>query len=159
MIIRLTVEHLRLICTHAERTYPYECCGLLIGKLSQDDKILVEAIATENGWNPTAAADFQAIDPSLNLGTEKNTYYTIAPEVILKVQKEARDRQLDIIGVYHSHPNHPATPSEFDRACAWQTYSYIIISVLQGKAGEVLSWSLDDNHQFRSEEIVVEKLI
>lgn len=159
MSIRLTVEHLRLICTHAELTYPYECCGLLIGKLSQDDKILVEAIATENVWNPTAATDFQAIDPNLNLGTQKNTYYTIAPEVMLKVQKEARDRQLDIVGVYHSHPNHLAIPSEFDRACAWQTYSYMIISVLQGKAGEVLSWSLDDNHQFQPEEIVVEKLI
>ncbi|MGL4619680.1 M67 family metallopeptidase [Chroococcidiopsis sp.] len=159
MSIRLTVEHLRLICSHAESTYPHECCGLLLGKLSQNDKILVEAIATENVWNPTAAADFQAIEPNLNLGTQKNTYYTIAPEVMLKVQKEARDRQLDIIGVYHSHPNHPAIPSEFDRLCAWQTYSYIIVSVLQGKAGEVLSWSLDDNHQFQPEEIVVERLI
>lgn len=159
MSIRLTVEHLRLICTHAESTYPHECCGLLLGKLSQDEKLLVDAIATENVWNPIAAADFQAIEPNLNLGTDKNTYYTIAPEVMLKVQKEARDRQLDIIGVYHSHPNHPAIPSEFDRACAWQTYSYIIVSVPQGKAGEVLSWSLDDNHQFQLEEIVVDKLI
>lgn len=159
MSLRLTVEHLRLICTHAESTYPYECCGLLLGKLSQNDKILVEAIATENDWNPTAAADFQAIEPNLNLGTDQNTYYTIAPEVMLKVQKEARDRQLDIIGVYHSHPNHPAIPSEFDRVCAWQTYSYIIVSVLQGKAGDVLSWSLDDNHQFQPEEIAIERLI
>ncbi|OWY65734.1 hypothetical protein B7486_40260 [cyanobacterium TDX16] len=159
MSIRLTVEHLRLICSHAKSTYPHECCGLLLGKLSQNDKILVEAIATENVWNPTAAANFQAIEPNLNLGTQKNTYYTIASEVMLKVQKEARDRQLDIIGVYHSHPNHPAIPSEFDRLCAWQTYSYIIVSVLQGKAGEVLSWSLDDNHQFQPEEIVVERLI
>ncbi|MBD2307817.1 M67 family metallopeptidase [Chroococcidiopsis sp. FACHB-1243] len=159
MSIRLTVEHLRLICSHAESTYPHECCGLLLGKLSQDDKILVEAIATENVWNPTAAADFQAIEPNLNLGTQKNTYYTIAPEVMLKVQKEARDRQLDIIGIYHSHPNHPAIPSEFDRLCGWQAYSYIIVSVLQGKARDVLSWSLDDNHQFQPEEIVVERLI
>jgi proteasome lid subunit RPN8/RPN11 len=157
--IRLTVEHLRLICSHAESTYPHECCGLLLGKLSQDDKILVEAIATENDWNPTTAADFQAIDPNLNLGTQKNTYYTIAPEVMLKVQKEASDRQLDIIGIYHSHPDHPAIPSEFDRLCGWQAYSYIIVSVLQGKARDVLSWSLDDNHQFQPEEIVVERLI
>ena len=131
----------------------------MLGKLSQDDKILVEAIATENVWSPTTAADFQAIDPNLNLGTDQNTYYTIAPETMLKVQKEARDRQLDIIGIYHSHPNHPAIPSEFDRLCGWQTYSYIIVSVLQGKARDVLSWSLDDNHQFQPEEIVVERLI
>jgi proteasome lid subunit RPN8/RPN11 len=157
--IKLTVEHLRLICHHAESTYPHECCGLLVGKLSQDDKILVEVMHTENVWNSTSAADFQAIDANLNLGTDKNTYYTIAPEVMLKVQKEARDRQLDIIGVYHSHPNHPAIPSEFDRACAWQTYSYIIVSVPQGKAGDILSWSLDDDRQFQPEEIVVDKLI
>lgn len=78
---------------------------------------------------------------------------------MLKVQKEARDRQLDIIGIYHSHPDHPAIPSEFDRLCGWQAYSYIIVSVLQGKARDVLSWSLDDNHQFQPEEIVVERLI
>lgn len=159
MSIRLTVEHLRLICTHAESTYPYECCGLLLGKLDRDEKILVEAIATENVWSPTTAADFQAIDVNLSLGTDKNTYYAIAPETMLKVQKEARDRQLDIIGIYHSHPNHPAIPSEFDRACAWHAYSYIIVSVPQGKAGEVLSWSLDDNHQLQAEKIVVDKLI
>lgn len=157
--MRLTVEHLRLICTHAESTYPYECCGLLLGLLARDDKILVDAIATENVWSPTAAADFQAIDANLSLGTDKNTYYTIAPAVMLKVQREARDRQLDIIGVYHSHPNCPAIPSEFDRACAWQAYSYIIVSVPQGKAGELLSWKLDDNHQFYAEEIVVDRLI
>ena len=131
----------------------------MLGKLDRDEKILVDAIATENVWSPTAAADFQAIDPNLSLGTDKNTHYTITPEVMLKVQKEARDRQLDIIGIYHSHPDHPAIPSEFDRVCAWQTYSYIIVSVPQGKAGELLSWSLDDNHQFLPEEIIVGKLI
>lgn len=159
MILKLAVEHLRAICVHAESTYPQECCGLLLGKLSQEDKTLVEVMATENAWSAEAAESFQEIDSTLDPGAKKNSHYTIAPEVMLKAQREARDRQLDIIGVYHSHPDHPAIPSEFDRVCAWQTYSYIIVSVLQGKAGELQSWSLDDQHQFQPEEIIVEKLI
>lgn len=159
MSLKLSVEHVRLICTHAENTYPQECCGLLVGRLHQDDKILVEVVSAENTWSEAAARDFQAVSTKANLEGNKNTYYTIAPEVMLQVQKQARDRQLDIIGVYHSHPNHPAIPSEFDRVCAWQTYSYIIVSVAQAKAGELLSWSLDDNYQFQPEEMVIEKLI
>jgi proteasome lid subunit RPN8/RPN11 len=159
VILKLAVEHLRSICAHAESTYPQECCGLLLGKLSQDSKTLVEVVATENTWSAEAVESFQEIDATLDSGTNRNSHYTIAPEVILKAQREARDRQLDIIGIYHSHPDHPAVPSEFDRLCAWQPYSYIIVSVQQGKAGELQSWGLDDDHQFQPEEIVVERLI
>jgi proteasome lid subunit RPN8/RPN11 len=73
---------------------------------------------------------------------------------MLKAQKQARDRNLDIIGIYHSHPDHPAVPSEFDRAIAWQQYSYIIVSVQQGKACDLKNWSLDDDHQFQPEEML-----
>ena len=159
MSLKLTAEHLRLICAHAETTYPQECCGLLLGKRNQEYKTLVEVVATENTWSAQAITSFQEIDANLDLGTNKSSHYTIAPEVMLRVQKQARDRQLDIIGIYHSHPDHPAIPSEFDRVCAWQTYSYMIVSVPQGKTDELLGWSLDNNHQFQPEEIVVEKLI
>lgn len=159
MSLKLTAEHLRLICAHAETTYPQECCGLLLGKRNQEYKTLVEVVATENTWSAQAITSFQEIDANLDPGTNKSSHYTIAPEVMLRVQKQARDRQLDIIGIYHSHPDHPAIPSEFDRVCAWQTYSYMIVSVPQGKADELLGWSLDNNHQFQPEEIVVEKLI
>jgi len=77
---------------------------------------------------------------------------------MFKAQKDARDRNLDIIGIFHSHPDHPAVPSEFDRAIAWQQYSYIIVSVQQGKAWELKSWSLDDNHQFQPEELLTVSL-
>lgn len=89
------------------------------------------------------------------------TGYAYAPEVMLKIQKEARDRSLNIIGIFHSHPDHPAIPSECvgvalrrHRLYPWQGYSYIIIvSVQNGKAGELQSWSLDDHHQFQAEAI------
>ena len=158
-MLRVAAEHIRAICAHAQSTYPQECCGLLLGKLSQDGKILIDAIATENVWSAQAVESFSEIDTKWQLSENKSTHYTIAPEEILRVQKESRDRQLDIIGIYHSHPDHPAIPSQFDRVCAWQTYSYIIVSVLQGKAGELQSWSLDDNHQFQPEEIIVDRLI
>lgn len=158
-MLKLAAEHIRAICAHAQSTYPQECCGLLLGKLSQDGKILIEAIAMENVWSAQAVESFSEIDTKWQLSENKSTHYTIAPEEILRVQKESRDRQLDIIGIYHSHPDHPAIPSQFDRVCAWQAYSYIIVSVPQGKAGELQSWCLDDNHQFQPEEIIVDRII
>lgn len=153
-MLKLSPEHLQAICAHAESTYPDECCGLLLGKLTEGSKTLVEVIATQNIWS-TAASEIsviEAIEP-----TTKRSHYEIAPEVMLKAQKSARDRQLNIIGIYHSHPDHPAIPSEFDRVYAWQQYSYIIVSVQQGKADNLNSWLLDDHHQFQLEEIVTIK--
>lgn len=140
--------------THAESTYPEECCGLLLGQLSDDEKILIEVLPTENSWDVDAAEAFQAVEGSAQLDTTKRTRYSIAPEAMLKAQKDARDRNLNIIGIYHSHTDHPAIPSEFDRAIAWQQYSYVIVSVQQGKAIDLRSWSLDDEHQFQPEEIL-----
>jgi proteasome lid subunit RPN8/RPN11 len=140
--------------THAESTYPEECCGLLLGQLSDDEKILIEVLLTENSWDAEAVEAFQAVEGSAQLDTTKRTRYSIAPEAMLKAQKDARDRNLNIIGIYHSHTDHPAIPSEFDRAIAWQQYSYVIISVQQGKACDFKSWSLGDEHQFQPEELL-----
>ena len=140
--------------THAESTYPEECCGLLLGQLSENEKILIEVLPTENSWDDRATEAFQAVEGSAQLDTTKRTRYSIAPEAMLKAQKDARDRNLNIIGIYHSHTDHPAIPSEFDRAIAWQQYSYVIVSVQQGKACDFKSWSLDDEHQFQPEEIL-----
>lgn len=156
-VLELCTDHLWAIRTHAESTYPDECCGLLLGKLSKDSKTLVEVIATENAWSPEASESFQAIDATPELVSTKRKHYTIAAEVMILAQRQARDRQLDIIGIYHSHPDHPAIPSEFDRVYAWHKYSYIIVSVQQGKAGDLNSWSLDDDHQFQPEQIITLK--
>lgn len=151
MVFRLSTKHLCAIRAHAESTYPNECCGLLLG-LTQD-KTLVEVMATENAWSAELAESFSSIHVLADVAT-KRSHYIIAPEVMLKAQREARDRQLDIIGIYHSHPDHPALPSEFDRVCAWEQYLYIIISVQQGKSATLKSWSLNDDHQFQLEEII-----
>src|SRR4028118_1980966 len=142
--------------THAESTYPEECCGLLLGLLRGDVKTLVEVLPTQNSWGDDGVDDFQAIESSAQRKSSKRNRFSIAPKVMLQAQKDARDRNLDIIGIFHSHPDHPAVPSEFDRAIAWQQYSYIIISVQQGKACDLKSWSLNDEHQFQPEEILAE---
>ena len=152
VFLKLYTNHLWAMRAHAESTYPNECCGLLLGKLTKDSKTLVEVMPTENAWSAEAAESFQALDATELIST-KRSHYTIAPEVMLKAQREARDRQLDIIGLYHSHPDHPAIPSEFDRVYAWHEYSYIIASVQNGKACDLRSWGLDDDHQFQPEAI------
>jgi proteasome lid subunit RPN8/RPN11 len=151
-LLKLHSHHLQAIQTHAENTYPEECCGLLLGQRRGEVKILIEVLPTQNSWNDDAADAFQCIDSSVQRSSSKANRFSIAPIVMLKAQKDARDRNLDIIGIYHSHPDHPAVPSEFDRAIAWQQYSYIIVSVLQRKACDLKSWSLDDDHQFQPEE-------
>jgi proteasome lid subunit RPN8/RPN11 len=148
-MIKLSQEHLQTIRNHAESNYPDECCGIILGYLANEGKSVKEVIPTENVWNTEAAAEF----PGERTAESKRRQYAIAPEVMLKMQKEARDRSLNIIGIFHSHPDHPAIPSECDRLYAWQGYSYIIVTVQNGKAGELLSWSLDDDHQFQAEAI------
>ena len=155
-MLKLHSDHLQAMQTHAESTYPEECCGLLLGHLRGDVKTLVEVLATQNSWGDDEVDDFQAIESSAQRKSSKRNRFSIAPKVMLQAQKDARDRNLDIIGIFHSHPDHPAVPSEFDRAIAWQQYSYIIVSVQQGKACDLKSWSLNDEHQFQPEEILAE---
>jgi len=124
---------------------------MILGYLAGKGKIVVEVIPTENVWNTEAATDF----PGDRTTESKKRQYAIAPQVMLQAQRKARDRSLNIIGIFHSHPDHPAIPSECDRLYAWQGYSYIIVTVQNGKAGELRSWSLDDTHQFQAEAIEI----
>jgi proteasome lid subunit RPN8/RPN11 len=147
-ILKINDQNLESINLHAEKTYPDECCGLILGYLSHDVKTVVEVIPTENVWN-TEKDNFT--ENQEEYSTRRR--YTIAPFFMLQIQKEARNRNLNIIGIFHSHPDYPAIPSEWDRIYAWPEYSYIIVSVNQGKAGELNSFCLDENHQFQAETI------
>ena len=156
--------------THAERVYPEECCGLLVGKLdvpsedalgeyasSKDNgyadrqKRLVELIELENKW--TADIETDIADLSQESTYTKQRRYWIDPKDLLNAQKFAREKGLSIIGVYHSHPDHVAVPSECDRQLAWPEYAYIIVSVQKGKAVDLKNWALNANHQFEPEAI------
>lgn len=151
-MIETNTQQLQQLCSYAEKTYPEECCGLLLGTNSQITKKIVKIWQTENSWQ---AEDWQEWD-RLGSETNKQNRFSIAPQDILAARKWARQSQLDIIGVYHSHCDGEAIPSEFDRAIAWPFYSYIIIGVQAGVATDVRCWTLDQQHQFVSETIIKE---
>ena len=129
-------EHIR---RHGESDYPYECCGLLVGHFAGDGrKIVAETFPISNAREETA----------------KRNRFLIRPEELMRGERHARERKLDVVGFYHSHPDHPAVPSGFDLEHAWPTYSYIIVSVHEGRAGDLRSWEMEaDRSRFNEEEI------
>ena len=152
----ISKNHLEQIYCHGLQTYPEECCGLLFGKLNQDNKKVLEIWETENSWqNHEQTQIISEYNQDANKILSKKNRFAIAPETLFQAQKYGRDKNIDIIGIYHSHPNYPAIPSEFDRAIAWSTYSYIIISVEEKKVSSARSWILDDNHQFQPEQLLI----
>jgi proteasome lid subunit RPN8/RPN11 len=161
-MLTLTSAQLQQIQAHAERTYPEECCGILLGTLTRQadssQKMLVHLIETINAWSESVAAELEA---SLLLTASRyadeairRDRYWIDPKILLQAQKYARDHSLAIIGIYHSHPDHPAAPSETDRRLAWAEYSYVIVSVQAGKTTDTRCWQLNDQ-QFQVEELVI----
>jgi proteasome lid subunit RPN8/RPN11 len=158
MVLEIKSAQIKIIFDRAESAYPEECCGILLGKIIGNDKIVIEAIATINAWDEPASEDFKQIDDldsaKRRLGQRtSHSRYLIPPQAIFAAQKQARSQQLEIIGFFHSHPDAPAIPSECDRSLAWEIYSYPIVSVIQGKVESIESWVLDSNGVFRSEEI------
>jgi len=148
-MLEVCSDHVQTIQAHAESVYPQECCGLLLGQLDQDRKVLVEVWPSENGWNNETASLFGIP------GSTIARHYTIAPEALLNAQRYGRDRGLSVIGIYHSHPDHSAMPSKLDQDFAWPQYSYMIVSVHNGKFQDLQSWMLDHSHHFQSETITL----
>ncbi len=138
MTINITSTDLRRIQRHGETAYPEEGAGLILGLLQADEKKVSKLIFLQNDRETSA----------------RHNRYQLSPEDYLKGELEAAKQGLDILGVFHSHPDHPNTPSEFDREWALPQLSYIITSIHQGRAVESLSWLLsEDRSRFISEEI------
>jgi len=138
-LITLGEEHLNEIRMHGERDYPYECCGLLIGRFQNNgQRVVAETYPISNAREEEA----------------KRNRFLIQPEELLRGEKHARDKGLDVVGFYHSHPNDQAVPSQYDLSHAWPTYSYIVVSVIHGGAAELRSWEMEsDRSRFNEEEI------
>jgi proteasome lid subunit RPN8/RPN11 len=139
MFLELSQGQRGEVVGHAEREYPHECCGLLLGRLEEGGrKVVVEVFPVSNAREEA----------------ERHHRSLITPEEYLRGERHARARRLDIVGNYHSHPDHPAAPSQFDLEHAWPTWSYVIVSVREGQAADVRSWELAaDRSRFREEEI------
>ncbi|NJR38633.1 MAG: M67 family metallopeptidase [Leptolyngbyaceae cyanobacterium CSU_1_4] len=153
MVVQFLNSQVQQIIIHAVRTYPQECCGLLLGHLSPDRscKQVIKIWETVNAWNPEVGADLTTIIPQLGQG--KRDRFWIDPQDLLAAQRDARDHQMNIVGIYHSHPDHPAVPSESDRLLAWSEYSYLILSVRSGIVSDYRCWALDHHQQFQPEEM------
>jgi proteasome lid subunit RPN8/RPN11 len=158
MYIQIDREQLDRLCRHAETTYPEECCGIVIGKIEsitdlKKIKVILDIIPTPNIWNEALAKSLAKITNLSSRKSQKEKNFFIAPEELLKAQKQAREQKAIVLGFYHSHPDAAAIPSEFDRAIAWPSYSYLILSLNQGKVENLRSWQLDETRQFQPEEI------
>jgi len=155
MTLNVSTSQLQAIHYHAEADYPAECCGILLGRVDGDSKELAEVAPVPNlRLDPARAQQVIALeDPGRE--SERNRFL-IDPKEQLRVEKDARVRGLAVLGYYHSHPDHPARPSNYDREHAWPWYSYIIVSVEAGKARDTQSWVLsDDRVEFNAEVLEV----
>ncbi|MDT8317244.1 MAG: M67 family metallopeptidase [bacterium] len=138
-MIHIKKDHLDHIETHGKEGFPNEVCGIILGVSKSGKK---EALKLIRGTN-------------LN-SDRSHDRYELDPKDLLKAERDARDSGMEIIGFYHSHPDHPDTPSEFDRERAWPDYSYIISSIMGGKEASTKSWLLnDESHIFEEEKIIV----
>ncbi len=125
---------------HGVRDYPYECCGLLLGHYEADAKVVRETYPISNAREESA----------------KRNRFLIQPEDLMRGEKYARSKELEVVGFYHSHPDSPARPSQYDLEHAWPTYSYIIVSTSEGHSGDLYSWEQEpDRSKFNPEEIRV----
>jgi proteasome lid subunit RPN8/RPN11 len=139
-MIQLEENHRKEIAAHGERDYPHECCGLLLGDFGADGtKLVVETYPISN------AREEQA----------KRNRFLIRPEELMRGERYAQTRELEVVGFYHSHPDHPAVPSQYDLDHAWPMFSYIVISVSAGAAHTLRSWQMEsDRSRFAEEEIL-----
>jgi proteasome lid subunit RPN8/RPN11 len=154
MSLTLPTGLLEIIRAHGARDYPNECCGILFGKAGGKAKEVVEVVPLPNlRLDPKRAQEVMPLEAP-GRESERNRFL-IDPMEQLKAEKDARKRGLDVVGYYHSHPDHPAQPSEYDRAHAWPWYSYVIVSVQRGEPKALTSWVLSgDRSRFVEEEFL-----
>ncbi len=146
MALSLGQQIIEAIRQHGARDYPNECCGILLGEADGDKKTVSEAVPLRNlRTDPEAAQKLLPLD-SPEKETERNRFL-IDPREQMRVEKEARAKGVDVVGYYHSHPDHPARPSNYDRDHAWPWYSYVILSVAKGQPADMTSWVLAENRE------------
>jgi proteasome lid subunit RPN8/RPN11 len=126
MTLRLPGALADEIRRHGEAAYPAECCGAMVGRVDG------------------AAKEVLRLSPAVNRRTDDPHRYLIAPDDLRQLQREVREAGQEIVGYYHSHPDHPARPSAFDAEHAWPWYSYLIVRIDRGRGADMACWVLDD---------------
>ncbi|MDR3745041.1 MAG: M67 family metallopeptidase [Acidobacteriaceae bacterium] len=143
-MLKLSYNDYQALRAHGEETYPHECCGVLLGKAAPESNQVCEIVRAGNTRTDSA-----------------HNRYNIAPEDLIRIQRQSRKKGLEIIGFYHSHPDHPAqwSPTDFAEA-HWIGCSYVITAIAQGKAAITNSFLLtgtnEEDKKFLDEPIEIE---
>jgi len=116
--------------------FPDECCGFFFGKETGEERLITEALVVNN-----------------SIEGDKRRRFEIAPKDYMNAERYADENDLQFLGIYHSHPNHPAIASEHDRVAAQPYFSYIIISVIDKEIAGIRSWQLNEDSRFEEERI------
>ncbi len=139
MALYISENLLDFIKHHGLSTYPYECCGFLYG--------------TDDGEHRTV----QHVEKASNSRKgDQRRRFEISPNEYLHAERQAAHLGYDLIGIYHSHPDHPSEPSEHDRSQAMPFFSYVIVSINESVPGTCQSWRLQENRSFTEETITTE---
>jgi len=137
--VKITDAQLKEIYAHAKESYPHECCGFLLGHFE-------------------AGGQVRRVRRAANQNTERTDRFVIAPEEFAQAQFAADDAELDIIGIYHSHPDWPPIPSQTDMDSAWDEVFYLITSVHEGRPLNTNIWRLARSGPRRFEQVSLEIL-
>jgi proteasome lid subunit RPN8/RPN11 len=129
--LALSAQAAEAIRAHGRETYPYECCGALIGADGQVSHVVALPNTTEEG---------------------PRRRFLVRPSDYQQAERAASDANAELLGFYHSHPDHPARPSQYDLDHAWPHFSYVIVSIMAGQAVDVRSWTLQDDRSAFDEE-------
>jgi len=135
MSLTLGAPHVAEIRGEGRNSYPFECCGFLLGTSRGEDRRVVRLLPAENRHEESP-----------------RNRYVIPPEAYLEAERTAEREGIEVVGFYHSHPDAPARPSEFDRTHALPGVSYVIVSVREGEPGDLRSFSLSADHERFPEE-------
>ena len=134
--LQISEELASRIRAHGVETYPHECCGAILG-VDDNDRVVRDLMPLQNRRDDSPRNRFE-----------------VTPGDVLLAEKTAREKNIELIGWYHSHPDAPARPSEFDREHAWPWYSYIIVSVQSGQPRDMNSWRLRDDRSAYDSEVI-----
>jgi proteasome lid subunit RPN8/RPN11 len=138
MSVSLSAALLEAIHAHGAHAYPEEGAGLLLGAFDGDVRRVSRLLPLDNHFRPES----------------RTRRYLISPRDLLAAEDEAEHLGLEVVGVFHSHPDHPASASEFDTQWALPVYSYVITQVRAGVAVESRSWRLAEDRGMMTEELL-----
>lgn len=138
-MIRIAEDALQHIRDHGVRTYPEECCGVMLGRDVDGNRTIDAVFPVENVQE-----------------SNRKRRFLVSPAQYLEAEKTAAERGMDLLGFYHSHPDHPAAPSSYDTEHALPWFTYVIVSVREGKAEDLTAWALRENRdRFDQASVVV----